>query len=414
MSFERARAIADAVLLEGYVLYPYRALSTKNRYRWNFGVVAPELPGTSEPSWLASECWLEAGAELELSGRLRFLHVEERAVQVADGEGFFDTECLEIDGKPYLSWQEGALEEVDFELSGGGQQAEEFRFSVPASANEERLFDSRGRLLGRVLRTRAALEGVVQVALEPVEVLGRLLTRLSLVVRNATSLERVEERAETLPRSMISTHILLWLRRRTFLSPLETAAFPAVREPTAPNQTLYPVLVGSPGSRDLLLCSPIILEEYPAIAPESPGHFFDSGEIDELLTLRTLTLTEREKLLARATDARAAEVLDRVESLSEAGFSALHGKVREYSGRGRFAAGDRVRLRPGKRRTDAQDLLFAGCAATIQAVRCDAEGRDVLALTIDADPAAELHRWYGRFHYYYADEVEPLEEASSP
>ena len=30
--------IANAILYEGYMLYPYRASSVKNQQRWNFGV----------------------------------------------------------------------------------------------------------------------------------------------------------------------------------------------------------------------------------------------------------------------------------------------------------------------------------------------------------------------------------------
>ena len=41
MSFDRARKIADAVLYEGYLLYPYRASAAKNRVRWQWGVLAP-------------------------------------------------------------------------------------------------------------------------------------------------------------------------------------------------------------------------------------------------------------------------------------------------------------------------------------------------------------------------------------
>ena len=40
-TWHRARAIADAVLYEGYLLYPYRATSAKNQSRWQFGVVGP-------------------------------------------------------------------------------------------------------------------------------------------------------------------------------------------------------------------------------------------------------------------------------------------------------------------------------------------------------------------------------------
>ena len=40
-TFARARPIADAVLWEGYVLYPYRRSAAKNRIRFQWGVVGP-------------------------------------------------------------------------------------------------------------------------------------------------------------------------------------------------------------------------------------------------------------------------------------------------------------------------------------------------------------------------------------
>ena len=73
----------------------------------------------------------------------------------------------------------------------------------------------------------------------------------------------------------------------------------------------WPVLAGTPGERDVMLSSPIILYDYPALAPESPGPFCDSTEIDELLTLRVMTLTDEEKNEARATDERARAIIDR-------------------------------------------------------------------------------------------------------
>jgi hypothetical protein len=74
-----------------------------------------------------------------------------------------------------------------------------------------------------------------------------------------------------------------------------------------------------------------------------------------------------------------------------------------------FGPGMRVRLRASdRRRTDVQDILFAGRSATIEAIRHDVDGRQYLAVTIDDDPAVEMHRAKGRFHYYYPDEVEPL------
>jgi hypothetical protein len=85
-----------------------------------------------------------------------------------------------------------------------------------------------------------------------------------------------------------------------------------------------------PATRDTLLSSPIILEDHPRIAPESPGDLFDGGEIDQLLILNILSLTDEEKAEVRASDPRVREILDRSEALSPAELMRLHGRtVRE-------------------------------------------------------------------------------------
>ena len=191
---------------------------------------------------------------------------------------------------------------------------------------------------------------------------------------------------------------------------------------------------GEPGRSDAVLASPIILYDHPQVAPESPGDLFDALEIDELLSLRTLTLTEEEKQEARRTDPRAAELLDRVEGLPPELWQRLHGAIRslrpaqeraeaqqwwqelaapppEYfdiAGH-RIRRGSRVRLTPGVRRTDAQDMFLAGRLATVRELIEDVDGAKYLAVTVDDDPGAELHAAYGRFRYFAPDEVEPVE-----
>jgi hypothetical protein len=73
--------------------------------------------------------------------------------------------------------------------------------------------------------------------------------------------------------------------------------------------------------------------------------------------------------------------------------------------------GSRVRLRPGTRRADAQDLFLMSRTATVEAVFFDVEGNNHLAVTLEDDPAADLHQWHGRYLYFAPDEVEPLEDA---
>jgi len=205
------------------------------------------------------------------------------------------------------------------------------------------------------------------------------------------------------------------------------------------------VLVGEGGERDVVLSSPIILDDYPQIAPESPGDLCDATEIDEILTLRTMTLTEEEKREARATDARAAAIIDRVDSMPQEMLERLHGAIRHLRdaapdrgaetadapwwnpgadasvdpekdsvqiGDATVAKGTRVRLCPGARGADAQDMFLAGRTAVVEGVFLDVEDKRYLAVTLEDDPAADLHQWHGRFFYFAPDEVEPIEERS--
>ena len=88
------------------------------------------------------------------------------------------------------------------------------------------------------------------------------------------------------------------------------------------------MLAGPEECRELVLVSPVILYDHPRIAAESAGDLFDATEIDEILTLRTLALTDEEKREARATDPRAAELLDRLDGLPPEMLERMHGAIR--------------------------------------------------------------------------------------
>jgi hypothetical protein len=188
-----------------------------------------------------------------------------------------------------------------------------------------------------------------------------------------------------------------------------------------------------------VLAAPIILYAHPAVAPESTGPMFDSTEIDEILTLRVLTLTDGEKAQARATDPAAAAIIDRCEAMTPPELNRLHGVLRDPHAAGparsgddwwaaeaaapvspetdvvivagaRVSRGSRVRLHPS-RRADAQDMFVAGLEARVSAVHVDLDGSTHVAVSLLDDPAAELHDWYGRHLYFAPDELEPLAEA---
>jgi hydrogenase maturation protease len=129
-------------------------------------------------------------------------------------------------------------------------------------------------------------------------------------------------------RSLVSAHLLSGVEEGQFVSLLDPPS--ALRQLTdaCRNQGVFPVLVGEEGHRDTMLASPIILYDYPQIAPESAGDLFDGTEIDEILSLRILTMTDAEKREMSLSDERARQMLERTEALPAEQFAKLHGTLR--------------------------------------------------------------------------------------
>jgi hypothetical protein len=364
---------------------------------------------------MESQCLVEPGALVE--GKLRFLHARERRVEDASGRA---VDRLEVGGRLFVAWDEGISREIELpDLLGSADRL--VPFEVQGSREVEEVRDGSGALVARIVRQTWPIRGVVRVRAEAIEA-EQPLVRLTLRVENETPWEDLEAPREAALRgSLIAAHLLLGADRDAFLSLIDPPPWAAAAAQACRNRRSWPVLAGSPGTRDLVLCAPIILYDHAQVAPESAGDLFDNTEIDEILSLRTRALTDDEKREARATDARAAEVIDRVDSLDSAALQRLHGVVRdlhaaemvprETAAIPGIRRGARVRLRPGGRRTDAQDLLYAGCTATVEAVLRDVDDRTYLAVTVDGDPAAELYRSHGRYHYFAPDEVEVLAEA---
>jgi len=415
VSFDDARAVADAVLFEGYALYPYRASAAKNRVRWQFGVLAPRAwseAGGGDPWWQETQALVEpaeGAAAPRLEGRLRFLQARRREVQGPAPAP-----------APASHWDEGEIQQIDFAvdaatLADGADEA--IPFFVPGGSEAGPLEAGGGP--ATVVRERWPISGVVRVTSAVVQGSASPLWRLSLRVENVTAWALPgAPRDEAVRASLLGTHLLLSLSGGAFVSLLDPPPWAAAAAAACRNVRTYPVLAGPPGRRDLLLSAPVILYDHPAVAPESPQDLFDATEIDEILTLRILTLTDDEKREVRATDPRLARLLDGVERLTPEDRAHLHGAKREPEERpapvqievgGKIVGpGSRVRLRPGPRRTDAQDMFLDGLTATVETVMRDVEDRDCVAVTVDGDPAAEILRWQRRFLYFYPDEIEVL------
>lgn len=440
--FEVARRVADAVLYEGYVLYPYRASAKKNQVRWQFGVVVPRgyaEAGETERDYIQAQCLLEATApDAAVVVRLRFLQVQLKQVERAEKGGFHPVDSLVAGGREHITFDEAVEHEIDSRVELAAAAPRRLEFAVPGGAEVEPIEG------GRVVRQRWPLEGELTVRSE--ELPGPYgAFRLTVRFDNRHLLDdgRVA-RPEVLRRSFVATHLLLGAERARFVSLLDPPLWAEPYARACDNVGVFPVLVGGEGSADIVLASPIILYDHPQVAPESPGDMYDATEIDEILALRTLALTDDEKAEARATDERAAVVIDRVDSLPPEIFERLHGALRLLRPRAArpeeppapwwepgadasvspetdevvvagvpLRRGSLVRLKPGLTRADAQDMFLAERLGRVEAVFFDVDGEVHLAVTLEDDPAAELHRWHGRYLYFSPHEVEPVRADTS-
>ena len=511
---EQLGAVADAVLYEGYLLYPYRRSSPKNRVRWQFGVLFPRdwverdgpvLPGISgsADSWYQrTECLLRSRRpDALVRVRLRYLQMQHKQVEETDRSGrhrpvgSLRTEA----GTVHLTFAEAVPHQQDVvvPLADLMRREQIVPVGVPGGEETERLPGG----AGRVVRRREAVHAATTIWAERV---GEDVYRLRIRTENTDSApDPRAPRDEALRHALIATHTLIGGNGVEFVSLIDPPRGLERYARDCHNAFTFPVLGGAaaihhrgtqdpPEAREgagqtgpAVLSAPIILPDHPQVAPESPGDFYDAAEIDELLAFRTLLLTEEEKREARATDRRAAEILNRVESMPEEVFARLHGAIRSLvpvatgtatlpaapalpgeagspdattvrPDAGQLAApaaaspgpsgpagvtaadrpawwrddagdglspatdtvviggvpvgaGQRVRLHPRDRGTDAQDMFLSGRTARVKGVFHDVDGGVHLAVTIDDDPAAELHGWYGRFHYFRPDELEPEE-----
>jgi hypothetical protein len=333
-SLELARTVADAVLYEGYLLYPYRSTSSKNQVRWQFGVLGPPgaaKAGVGEDSDMAAECLLRAGPDSALEIRLRFLQLQTRSVERADADGAFTAVAeLTSGGTTWVSWDEAVPQELalgPFELA-GLREGKSVEVSVPGGEDVETLHDSQAAVVGRLVRRRWPLVG--ELRLSVAEDAG--LVRLRVAADNRAPEEPAEDRVSAKDRairaSFIGTHLLFSISDGAFVSLLEPPGDAVEAAARCQQRRCWPVLAGVEGDTSVVLASPIILYDYPAVAPESAGPLFDATEIDEILTLRVMTLTDEEKAAARATDAHAAAIIDRCDNLSPEELQRLHGVLR--------------------------------------------------------------------------------------
>ncbi len=453
MRLEQVKEIANAILYEGYLLYPYRRSAIKNRQRWTFGVIYPrsysENQGCGEPWSMQTECLVEDYSGAVLDAMVRCLHLLTRTAvddrnsdnnikkaNASDDENFSTRFRDE-------SWEEGvervisvpALALVDL-----AEQPLHREISFPALYKVELLDEARNT---ETIIEMQQVAGDLFISAQPVT---SHLYKVRIRIENQTTSDTdllARYRNAILLQSFISTHTILSIQNGAFVSLLEPPDNLKSLVEACQNRHTWPVLIGDQGERSMMLSSPIILYDYPQIAPESPGNLFDGTEIDEILTLRILTLTDEEKRIIREEDPRAREILERSESLTPEQFMQLHGTLRNVQGIETSRAqkfvdqqypgedypppatitvdgwivsvGQAVRLHP-KARADAFDFLLDGKIGRVEAIQQDFENRLYVVVTLDDDPGQD--QWDervlpGHRFFFFPEEIEPVGEQQS-
>ncbi len=484
MSLTAARQVADAVLYEGYLLYPYRASSAKNQVRWQFGILGPDgaaAAGVGEEPSMSAEVVVEAAdgdnGDATLDLYLRFLQVQARVVERPADGGWERVGELEVDGTRWIPFHEAVTREVPLLGLRLDELADGVTYPVQVDAGEEveELHDG-GQLVGRLVRSRWRVSGAVTLTARPGA--DPRLVKVGVRVDNRTGWSPSEEpgwpaRDVAARYSFVGTHLLMTASGTRFVSLLDGPDWADADTASCTQHRCWPVMIAADDGTDAVLVSPIVLGDHPSIAPESAGDLFDATEIDEILTLRVMTMTEEEKAEARGTDPRAAAILARCDAMTDEALGLLHGARRSADperaredGSGLspdlspdlatdpfpvwsepsevpdtidddvpwwdegqdaraqpevdavlvdgvpVAKGSRVVLRPS-RRADAQDLFLAGQTAIVSRVYFDVDGGRHVAVVLEDDPGRDLYDTTGRFYYFAPDEVEPLGLPSS-
>jgi hypothetical protein len=343
MNLATVEKIGKAVLYEGYMLYPYRPSAVKNQQRWNFGVLCPrsysEAQNGSEAWTMQTECLVEGSSLTGIEVRVRFLQLVARSVgklntPVAELPGeipkFHKVENLTVNGRLYQTWQEAVEREIILPVSNVDALCHapvEQSFEFLPDKEFEPLREFGREVVGVLVRERSHLSGEIEVSATQ---LDAAVFKISASIRNTTAFETSDStsREDALMSAMVSAHTVLGVEDGRFVSLLAPADEMSEFAAGCKNVGTWPVLVGEEGDRDTLLSSPIILYDYPQIAPESAGDLFDGTEIDEILSLRIMTLTDEEKREMSQSDERARQMLERTETMPVEQLMKLHGVLR--------------------------------------------------------------------------------------
>lgn len=277
-NFGKIEKLADAILYEGYALFPYRKNALKNQKRFNFGVLSPKCwaeKQTNEQYFQQTEILILANESAKISFKVRYLQIENNEDWQTAHEKVY----------------ENSVEMKEFQIS-------DFKFQI----------DGKIELIAKKL--------------------GENLFKLSFKLQNLTEKESFKNfsREEILSFSFVSTHTIFEIENGEFISAIEPLETFQKYSQTLENINCFPVLVGE-RKRNCVLSAPIILYDFPEASENSFDNFFDGLEIDELMIMNILALTDKEKEEIKKTDERTRKMLEKIENASAEDLLKLHAKM---------------------------------------------------------------------------------------
>ncbi len=311
MNRELAVKVANAVLYEGYMLYPYRPSAIKNRQRWSFGILYPpkydEVKRGTERSRMHSECLLKLTGETVVHVQLRFLHLLSKEVLRAVDGHLEPAASVIVDGELVEPWDEGVERCEEFDVLPSDELEQFFQFSFDGLNDSEPLRDVNGQVAAELTCSQDDIQGTILISCQ---LLRNDVMKLSIDVENTTPLPSyTTDRDSVLLSSFLSAHLILAAEGAEFVSLLDPPDEFREDVKACNNIGNFPVLVGGDGERDMLLCSPIVLYDYPQVAPESAGDFYDATEM-------------------RSGDNRVRRRLQRTEESEREQLTKTHGTIR--------------------------------------------------------------------------------------
>lgn len=260
----------------------------------------------SERWFTRTECIVEPelGAAPRLTVQVRCLHYQARGVEApgAEGESFVPVETVEVDGIPYVAWDEAVERNIDLapqRLSPGGETVREEHIEFAGGEEAELIRSADGEVVARTIRRRQPVSARVLIVAGGADGDGRFL-KVSVTVENSTPWNGTATQLDAIMgRSLVAAHVVLVVDGGCFVSLLDPPEAAQRAVDGCSNDGAFPVLIGA---GDVVLSSPIILDDYPDAVLERGRGLYRGPDTDEIHVLRLPPLMDEEKSPAPESD----------------------------------------------------------------------------------------------------------------